>query len=237
MHPTEETVEKSNQKSKEIVDRLGIKRTGQLLLWEDYNNLLLGSKFQSSGDTDFDRDMVAHWFMNVYRLKDDYRFSDDRFTGDAFQYIYHTWDNATYRLFRYARADGSYWTATGQSSVSITPYKYESTEDHIKDLNVWLPYCEPFPADVEHGGDVICNVFERTLSQYAVYRVHKRPDGTWKLVTTKHGTSVDGPEFSDVTSMMSHLQDDFYYQKYHYDNKKKKKSRRRDFSDEERDHG
>ena len=139
------------------------------LLWEDWERVMRATPFRKTGDDWFDMQAIVCWWMDIY-------IPNSRETD--YQTVWRTWDRAVWNYFKYIRP-GGYVIATNQSHIRLSCHRNQPIEDHIKELNIWLPYVKPVEDDegILHKN---ISIFEHTLSEYGCYDLLIYPD-SYKL--------------------------------------------------------
>lgn len=186
--------------SQAIVDRWGAKLSGQQVLFPDPDLVLRRTLFTETGDKSFDQEALIHWWMHVYNYDKDY-LPDNKVPYE----VYKTYSNALLKFFNYAKASGCYSPKTNQSVIDLACYKHKPVEDHMAELNMWLPHI------IEINGCKYVKIFERSLSEYGVYTMRVYKDRT-DLEFCRHGHVEVIETRPTVEKMVAHVHDRHYYQ-------------------------
>lgn len=194
--------------SQTIVERYGAKLKGQQLLFPEHEYTLRHTPFQPTGDRDFDRETLVHWWMHVY--------IPDGYGSEKTPYeIYQTWSNGLWPLFLYCKPSG-YLPETYQSAIQLSCYKNEPLEDHLADVRLWLPHCKPFTYKDKKGESrpgVHVGIFERTLSEHGVYDLRVWSETDMDLGKTTYGRYQVLQHFTSLEEAVAYIQKHHYYEK------------------------
>jgi hypothetical protein len=189
--------------SKMIVERYGAKNS-KPLLWDDHDLTLRKTEFKATGDWNFDRQTLVHWWMNVY-VPNGQRDEETPYE------VYKTWSSAVGRYFPFAKAGGGYNPKTDQSAVEICTYKNFPVEPQLNDLQLWLPHLKPIEEDGRSYQYL--GIFEHTLSEGGVFflRIYSETDvALWK---TTYGHSRLLRSFPMLQEAVLYVSKNHWYEK------------------------
>lgn len=181
--------------SKEIIDKWKVVRKGQLLLFEDYDDLLLQTPFIVTDDSNFDTMVLIHFWMNVYKPS----------ANTIKQDVYRTWVNGLYKYFKYAYPRTGYFTETNQSEVSFAAIRKDDLKPQLEELSLWIPFIKPL--NNKHSVCKIIDIFEHTLSYNGSYSLNIC-DNQYKII---RNNSVKA-EFDSLESVVSYIKNNLWYE-------------------------
>lgn len=190
-----------------IVEKYGATlKCRQQMLWDDYDLILTQTEYKNTGDFDFDRQAVAHWWMNIYTPQM-FDFSPIQ-TDDDKMNIYRSWDNAIHDNFDYCGCDGCFWPDINQSSVRISAMKKEPLEDHVKDFMVWFPLVKEDKEGVKKF-----QIFEKSLSRNESYYLHIKGDNAKIISNSGYCDTKHLAEFNVIEEAIDYIRKNLYWQK------------------------
>lgn len=199
--------------SKEIIERWGIQREGQLRLWEDYDQLIRITPFRSV-HPDFDREVMLHFWMHVY--KGDADNADDRTDYEIWKSYY----NPLCQLFEFARPDG-WLNEVAQPVIQLSTSRKEPLEDHMKELHMWLPHCKyitnSYDRRTSSGNEpesrkaLYISVLEHTLGSAGIYNIWMYNPGDCELGVTRHGRYSMEYRFASLEATVAYIRRRHWY--------------------------
>lgn len=183
-----------------LVEKYNAKLSGQQLLFRDDDYILLQTPYQSSGDSDFDRKAIAHWWMNVY-VPD----------NNIEQEIYRSWSNAVSSNFKYLMT-GGYFPETNQTAITFMANKKKTLESHLKELEYWLPFIKPIKNEKELEHKVM-SIMDRTLSEYGSYGLDIYSDSHIEITKIYYYSESIVKTFTSLSNAVSFIQEKLWYKK------------------------
>jgi len=193
--------------SREIVDRWAVERSGQLLLWEDHDQLIRTTPFKAV-DPDFDRQVLIHFWMNVYK-------GDAWNVEEKVEYeIWKTYHDPLYSMFLYVKPEG-YMRESCQSCLQIAGYKKEPLEDHMKELLMWLPHYKCVTNSENDRKAQYFSIFEHTLSEGGIYNAWVYSPTECEIGFTRYGHYSVKHRFDSLEKMLDYIRLNYWYEKRH----------------------
>lgn len=195
-----------DQLAKEIVDAWQVEPSNRLL-WNDPVETLANAKYQKT-TSEMNKKAILLWWMYLY-LPGSSRLD---------QSVYSSWSNSWYGEFKYVFPRGGYYLDTNQTSLSISPYKHESTQDHVDELQFWLPHVKPINVSYHDeqykpitGTVKELGIFEASLSYHCSYRLIITTDNQYVVLANRRTVKT----FDSIEPCVQYLQQHLFYEKRH----------------------
>lgn len=189
--------------SEEIVNLWGIKRKGQQLLFEDYDNILRNTKFISNDDVEINKQILIHWWMNVYAINDGRDF-------DVPYEVYKSWSNAIGNNFKFIMMSG-YHTISKQTIVSLACSKHLPLEPQLEELKLWLPHIIPTKNDKDKRESKYISIFEHNLSKDAIISLSIYSDTDISVNSFRYGQHKVLCPFDNIRDAVEYIWQNFWY--------------------------
>jgi hypothetical protein len=188
--------------SQTIVNKYEAKLEGQQLLFSDDDLVLRKTPFKSISE-DFDKEVVIHWWMNVY-VPNGYGELETPYP------VYSTWSNAVYKCFNAVKT-GGYCTETNQTGIEVCFYRDDPLDEQIAEVKMWLSHLKP----IKKGDTTAIHlgVFEHTLSEGGVYTLWVYPENKVILEKCTYGRIHPLKEFSSLDEAFKYVAQNHWYEK------------------------
>lgn len=185
--------------SKTIVELFGAKIKGQQLLFDDFDFILKNTGYKKISP-ELDKEIIVHWFMNIYSHDDDYS------TRKTDYEVYVQWSKAISENFKYVSVSG-YLPETGQSCVKLACHKNEDVNLQLNELQMWLPHIKPIKKDDKLIKYV--RIFESSLSRHAAYALHICETEVF-INKNSYGRQTN-QKFDDIATAVNFIHQNIWY--------------------------
>jgi len=207
--------------AQEIVDRIGATMKGQLLLFSEPDDILRQTPFSATGDKEFDRAWLIHWWMHTYNPE-----ASDPLERVEYGSVYKSYSNAIYKYFNYTMLSLGSWVGSNQQAVTLTCYKHEPTDDHVAELNLWLPHIRPrmIPDPSlpfrKNGAEIslqCIKLMEESLSYYGIFYIviyHLDNPVRYKLIFGRGSSNEIRCDTTSIEELVDYTKKHHYYEKH-----------------------
>lgn len=194
--------------SSEIVKLYDAKVSGQQLLIPDDDFTLRNTPFKDTGNKQTNREIVVHWWMNVYE-PNSYQYD----TKTPYE-IYRTWSNAANNNFHFAHANSGYNAYTNQSVVRLAARKKKKLDAQLFELNMWLPYIKQSKSQNPKESRLCSwvDIFEYTLSEHGSYSMEVFSETDVVIGVMRYHSWYEVKRLSSLREAVDYIRCNHYYE-------------------------
>lgn len=195
--------------SQDIVERWGVQLEGQQVLFPDPDLVLRRTEWRATGDAPFDREALAHWWMQVY-------VPNGKGDEQTPQTVYSSYSSAVYNLFPHVRP-GGYSPVTGQSQLDVVCYNsgnhFDDVVPMLAELGLWLPLLKPISGEYDSRQYQHLGILEHTLSEGGCYSLHLYSPDEVKLHRIRYHRHSVLERFASLRDALAYVVEHHWYEK------------------------
>lgn len=163
------------------------------------DKVLLDTKFKPLDSIDLTRQLIAHWWFNLY--KGEARLKEG---------VYRSWSNAVSKYFKYIGPSGSSFTDGSGPSLRLTLEKDANVDEAISEYEFWQPYMKERQEEQLGIKGYFLNIFEYTLSEHCCYYLWVTDRKVYLTTSTYHCPDFN-QKFDSLKEAFRYIKKNHYY--------------------------